>query len=131
MSSTVRAPYKFLGENGDYPVEMNFGIRIYDNKGEVIPEIGEIKATLKGGLRTNYIGVVPLLDGNKKVVGKAQVSMIVSAKPEEMPIEYIRDCGFETLEDAIKYVSNEHKEEFERDGVMTIYYFKVVEREGI
>jgi hypothetical protein len=125
MSSTVNAPYAFLGKNGDYPVEMNFGIRIYDNKGEIIPQVGELKATLKGGLRVNHIGIVPLLDGAKENIGDAEVIQIISSKPENMPIEHIKACGFNNLEDAITYVSNEHKEEFERDGIITIYYFKV------
>ena len=107
---------------------MNFGVRIYDNKGEVIPEIGVIKATLKGGLRTNHVGIVPLLDGEKKEVGKVEVTQIIAAKPENMPIEHIKNCGFESLEDAVNYVSIEHKEEFDRDGVMTIYYFRVVSK---
>lgn len=128
MSSTVRAPYAFLGENGDYPAEMNFGIRIYDNKGEVIPEIGELTATLKGGLRVNFVGEVPLLDGEKKNIGTAEVVQIVSAKPENMQMEHINACGFKTSQEAIDYVSAEHKEEFDIDGVMTVYYFKVVSR---
>lgn len=128
MSATLTAPYKELGPNGDYPIEANYGIRIYDNKGEVIPEVADLKATLKGGLRTNHVGVVPLLDGNKENIGKAEVVKIVIAKPENMSLEDINACGFDSIEKAIEYVSTEHKEEYERDGVMTIYYFKVVEK---
>lgn len=50
MSSTIKAPYAFLGEGGDYAIEVNFAIRIYDTKGETIPNVGEIGYTLKGGL---------------------------------------------------------------------------------
>ncbi|MBC8495330.1 hypothetical protein H8D36_04205 [archaeon] len=84
MSSTVRAPYENLGEGGDYHVEMNFAIRVYDNRGEVIPEIGALGASLKGGQRTNYHGSVPLLDGKKMLVGLAEIIAIISARPEYM-----------------------------------------------
>lgn len=128
MSATLTAPYKDLGPNGDYPIEANYGIRIYDNKGEIIPEIGEIKATLKGGLRTNHVGIVQLLDGEKKNIGKAEVVKIIIAKPENMELKDINACGFKSIDEAVDYVSREHKEEFERDGVMTVYYFKVTEK---
>ena len=128
MSQTLRAPYAFLGPNGDYVIEANFGVRIYDNKGEEIPAVGELRATLKGGLRTNHVGIVPLLDGNKQNIGKAEVTKIIIAKPENMDLEHLQAAGFQNREEAIGYVSTEHKEEFERDGVMTVYYFKVVER---
>lgn len=128
MSSTFEAPYIDLGPNGDYQFEVNFGIRIYDNKGEVIPEVGEVRATLKGGLRVNFLGPVPLLDGNKDVVGKALVSMIISSKPEDMNIEHLRNCGFDSVEAAVEYVKAEHGEEFARNGDITIYYYKVIER---
>ncbi len=128
MSATLTAPYKDLGPNGDYPIEANYGIRIYDNKGEIIPGIGETKATLKGGLRTNHIGIVPLLDGNKENIGNAEVIKIIIAKPENMELKDINACGFQSIDEAIAYVSTEHKEEFDRDGVMTVYYFKVIEK---
>ncbi len=127
MSATLQAPYKDLGPNGDYFIEANYGIRIYDNKGEVIPAIGEVKATLKGGLRTNHIGIVPLLDGEKKNIGKAEVIKVIIAKPENMDLTDLKAAGFNSKEEALQYVSTEHKEEFDRDGVMTIYYFKVTE----
>lgn len=128
MSATLQAPYKELGPNGDYFIEANYGVRIYDNKGEVIPDIGIVKATLKGGLRTNHVGIVPLLDGEKKNVGDAEVLKIIIAKPENMDLKDIQACGFNTLEDAIQYVSTEHADEFNRDGLMTIYYFRVISR---
>lgn len=127
ISFTVEAPYLELGEGGDYKIEINFAIRIYDNKGEKIPKVGELGYTLKGGLRTNRIGIVPLFDGKKDVVGKAQVIKVVSAKPEDMDYDLIRACGFDTKKQAIDYVQSEHKEEFERDGVMTVYVFRVTE----
>lgn len=125
MSSTVTAPYAFLGEGGDYKIEVNFAVRVYDNKGEIIPNVGEVGHTLKGGLRTNRVGIVPLLDGNKDEVGKAEVLKIVAAKPQNMDMELIKSCGFDTIEDAVNYVQTEHGEEFERDGVMTIFVYKV------
>ncbi len=130
MSSTVFAPYLDLGEGGDYPIEINFAIRVYDtiDKGEKIPDIGEVGYTLKGGLRTNRIGIVPLLDGVKDQVGKAEVLKVIAAKPQNMDIELINLCGFGTTEDAIDYVKSEHGEEFARDGVMTVYIYKVTER---
>ncbi len=128
MSHTLRAPYKELGPNGDYYIEANYGIRIYDNNGEIIPEIGDLRATLKGGLRTNHIGIVPLLNGEKQNIGEAEVVKVIIAKPENMDLKDLRSAGFNSLENALDYVSVEHKEEFERDGVMTIYYFKVAKR---
>lgn len=132
MSSTVYAPYLELGEGGDYPIEINFAIRIYNTveKGEKIPDIGEIGYTLKGGLRTNRIGIVPLLDGAKDQVGKAEVLKVIAAKPENMDMELIKSCGFKAIEDAIEYVKSEHGEEFARDGVMTIYIYKVTEHKN-
>lgn len=127
MSSTVIAPYAHLGEGGDYPIEVNFAVRVYDNKGEVIPPIGELGYSLKGGLRTNRIGIVPLLDGKKELVGKAEVIRLVAAKPENMDLDLIYKCGFDTLEAAVKYAQREHSEEFSRDGVITIYVYKVLE----
>lgn len=127
MSSTVYAPYKDLGEGGDYPIEINFAIRVYDTKGEKIPDIGELGYTLKGGLRTNRIGIVPLLDGVKDQVGKAEVLKVIAANPQNMGINLIKSCGFKTIDDAIEYVKTEHGEEFARDGVMTIYVYKVTE----
>lgn len=131
MSSTVYAPYLELGEGGDYPIEINFAIRIYNTveKGEKIPDVGEIGYTLKGGLRTNRIGIVPLLDGVKDQVGKAEVLKVIAAKPENMDMELIKSCGFKTIEDAIEYVKSEHGEEFARDGVMTIYVYRVTEHD--
>jgi hypothetical protein len=127
MSSLVRAPYSFLGKNGDYPVEMNFGIRVYNTKGEKFPAIGEIAATLKGGLRTNHLGIVPLLDGEKKNIGMAEVIGIIAAKPENMNLVCIKDCGIQSIEEAVEYVRREHGEEFQRDGVLTVYYYRIVE----
>jgi hypothetical protein len=128
MSSTVRAPYLELGIGGDYPVELNYAVRIYTNppQNEIIPKIGVISASLKGGQRTNFHGEVPLLDGDKKEIGKAEILKIISARPEFMPLEDIKTCGFETIETAIDYVKREHGEEFERDQVMTVFYYRVV-----
>lgn len=126
MSATLNAPYAELGPGGDYPIEANYGIRIYDNKGEVIPAVGEVAATLKGGLRTNYLGEVPILDGEKERVGLAKVLMIVAAKPENMNLEHILACGFKNIEQAVVYAKREHAEEFERDGVLTVFYYQVV-----
>jgi len=128
MSSTIRAPYAFLGPNGDYPVEMNFAVRIYDTKGERIPEVGELSASLKGGQRTNHVGIVPLLDGKKERVGEAEIIKIVIAKPENMDLDLLKMCGFANLEEATEYVKREHGDEFERDGVMTVFVFQVTKR---
>ncbi|MCW1949206.1 MAG: hypothetical protein KIH89_002030 [Candidatus Shapirobacteria bacterium] len=127
MSSTVRAPYIELGPGGDYPIEMNYAIRIYTNppQSEKIPKVGDEGATLKGGQRTNFHGLVPILDGDKKPVGWAEVTKIVSARPEFMPIKDIEDCGFETIEEAVSYAKREHGEEFERDGVLTVFHYRV------
>lgn len=127
MSSTVRAPYIDLGPGGDYPIEMNYAIRIYTNppQNEKIPNVGEEGATLKGGQRTNFHGLVPILDGDKKPVGWAEVTRIVSARPEFMPIEEVVACGFKDLSEAVDYVKREHGEEFERDGVMTVFHYRV------
>ena len=130
MSSTVTAPYAFLGEGGDYKIEVNFAVRVYDDKGEKIPDVGEVGYTLKGGLRTNRVGIVPLLDGNKDEVGKAEVLKIVAAKPQNMDMELIKFCGFKTIEDAVDYVQTEHGEEFTRDGVMTVFVYRVTELKG-
>jgi hypothetical protein len=127
MSTTIYAPFKEFGENGDYPIEVNFAVRIYDDKGERIPAIGEIAASLKGGQRTNHIGIVPLLNGNKKEVGKAAILKIISAKPQHISLEDLKLCGFNCLGQAIEYVEREHLAEFARDGVFTIFHFKVVE----
>lgn len=131
MSATVRAPYIDLGPGGDYPVELNYAVRIYTNppQNETILKIGEEGATLKGGQRTNFHGLVPLLNGDKKAVGFAEILRIVSARPEHMPIDEVKTCGFETIEKAVEYVKREHGEEFDRDGVMTIYHYRVVRLE--
>lgn len=42
-------------------------------------------------------------------------------------MELIKLCGFKTIEDAIDYVTAEHGVEFARDGVMTVYVYKVTE----
>lgn len=128
MSSTVYSPFAFLGEGGDYPIEINFAVRVYDNKGERIPSVGELGYSLKGGLRTNRVGVVPLLDGEKKEIGKVEVIKIVSAKPENMDKELLAGCGFDSIEKAKEYVEREHGEEFKRDGVMTVFVYRVLER---
>jgi hypothetical protein len=125
MSSTLQAPYAELGEGGDYFIEANYGIRIYDDKGEIIPKVGELGATLKGGLRTNFLGDVPILNGQKETIGIAEVTMIISAKPEHMSRKHIRACGFESMNEAVEYVKANHGEEYARDGVLTIYYFIV------
>ena len=127
MSSTLIAPYKDLGPGGDYTIEANYGIRIYDDKGEEIPKVGETAATLKGGLRTNYIGIVPILNGDKNTVGKAEVKKIICCKPLNCDLTDLMNCGFNSLDDALDYVKNEHGEEYNRDGVITIYYYKVIE----
>ena len=128
MSSTVIAPWKHLGEGGDYPIEVNFAVRVYDNKGETIPAVGELGYSLKGGLRTNRVGAVPLLNGEKVEVGKAEVMKIIASKPKDMDTELINSCGFATLEKAIEYVQTEHGEEFKRDSVFTIFVYKVISR---
>ena len=128
MSSTLQAPYAYLGPGGDYPIEANFGIRVYDNIGEVIPAVGKLGYTLKGGLRTNYIGNVPLMDGTKKVVGIAEVLCVIACKPENMDPLLLRACDFESLEDALTYVRAEHGEEFARDSVFTVYIYRTVSR---
>lgn len=128
MSSTLRAPYADLGPGGDYLIEANYGIRIYDDKGEIIPGVGEVGATLKGGLRTNYLGEVPLLDGAKNNVGKADVLMVISAKPENMNVEHLLACGFASTAKAVEYAKVYHGEEFARDGVLTVYYYAVKSR---
>lgn len=127
MSSTVFAPYAFLGEGGDYPIEVNFAVRIYDNLGEIIPPVGQVSFSLKGGLRTNRLGIVPLLNGEKQQVGKAEVLKIVAAKPENIGMDLLEGCGFHSLAAAIEYVKREHGEEFARDGVMTVFVFRVTE----
>lgn len=127
MSSTFTAPFASWGEGGDYKIEVNFAIRVYDTKGEKIPDVGEIGYTLKGGLRTNRIGIVPLFDGVKNEIGKAEVLKVIASKPHNMDISLVNLCGFKTIEDAINYVKTEHSEEFVRDGVMTIYVYKVAE----
>ena len=126
MSSTLFSPYADLGKGGDYPIEANYGIRVYTPK-EEIPGIGEVAGTLKGGLRTNFIGNVPILDGNKDIVGMAQVLLVVTAKPKDMPSQFLQMCGFETPADAVEYVNNMHREEFERDGNITIFIYRVIE----
>lgn len=129
MSATVRAPYRNLGEGGDYPVEMNYAVRIYNTppQNEKIPDIGIETGTLKGGQRTNFHGVVPLLDGKKENIGKAEILKIISARPEFMPLEEIKLCGFDTIEKAVEYAKKEHGEEFARDGVLTIYRYKILQ----
>lgn len=126
MSSTMKAPYLHLGSNGDYPIEANFGVRVYDDKGERIPQIGALSYTLKGGLRTNHIGMVPLLNGKKEEVGKAEVLKIISATLENMDGDLILLCGFASKQGALDYVLREHREEYERDGVITIFVYKVI-----
>lgn len=130
MSSTVRAPYIELGPDGDYPIEMNYAIRIYTNppQNEIIPDIGKESASLKGGQRTNFHGKVPLLNGDKKAVGWAEVLRIVSARPQFMPMEEIRVCGFESIDKAVEYVKREHGEEFNRDGVLTVFHYRITEK---
>ncbi len=127
MSATTQAPYGQLGPGGDYPVEMNYGLRIYNlpPKNERVPEVGEEAASLKGGQRTNYHGEVPILDGEKKRIGTAEILRIVSARPEYMPEAEIKACGFNTIEEAVEYAKREHGEEFARDGVITIYHYRV------
>ncbi|MFA7301000.1 MAG: hypothetical protein WC069_01715 [Candidatus Shapirobacteria bacterium] len=129
MSSTVFAPYEKLGPNGNYPIEMNFGLRFYPPN-DPVPEVGHIGASLKGGQRTNFIGLVPILVSNADntgldVVGQAEITRIQSARPENMPIEDIIACGFKTTDEAIIFVQEQHKDEFERDGVLTIYHYRI------
>jgi len=128
MSSTVFAPYPQLGFGGNYPAEMNYGIRIYTNppQNEIILGVGQKGATLKGGQRTNFHGLVPILDGNKNTVGQAEVLKIVTARPKYMLLQDIQACGFQTMDEAVAYVEREHGEEFTRDGVLTVYYYKVI-----
>ena len=133
MSSTVRAPYIELGPGGDYPVEINYAVRIYTNppQNEKIPNIGEESATLKGGQRTNFHGEVPILNGDKKQVGWAELTRIVSARPRYMPAEEIKACGFVSIDEAVEYAKREHGEEFERDGVLTVFHYRVARLDNI
>lgn len=128
MSSTIKAPFKKFGKGGDYEIEMNYAIRIYTNSPfkEIIPPIGQESASLKGGQRTNFHGLVPLLDGDKKEIGQAKMIRIVSARPEFMPLEEIEKCGFKTIEEAIDYVKKIHNEEFKRDGVLTVFHYRII-----
>ena len=128
MSSTVKAPFLEYGKGGDYKVEMNFAIRIYTNPpyNEIIPKIGQESASLKGGQRTNYHGLVPLLDGEKKQIGWAELIRVVCARPEYIPLKEIQKCGFKTIEKAVEYIKKLHSEEFKRDGVLTVFYYRVV-----
>lgn len=128
MSSTVKAPYKELGLGGDYPVELNYAVRIYTNppQNEIIPAIGQESASLKGGQRTNFHGKVPILNGDKEQVGWAELMKIVSARPQYMPLEEVLKCGFSTIDDAVEYAKREHGEEFNRDGVLTVFHYRVV-----
>jgi len=71
---------------------------------------------------------VTLLDGAKEVVGTAEVVKVISAKPEGIDLEDLKKCGFETAKKALEYVKAEHGEEFNRDGVFTIYFYRVVSR---
>jgi hypothetical protein len=130
MSHTVRAPYARLGPGGDYAVEINFAVRVYDRDGETIPRPGALGACLKGGQRTNHFGPVPLLDGSKNPIGQAEVLRIVSARPGDMPIEELALCGFATQQAALDFVRRIHGEEFDRDGVFTVYHFRVLELSG-
>jgi len=130
MSHTIRAPYARLGPGGDYAVEMNFAVRVYDDGGETIPPAGAFGASLKGGQRTNHFGPVPLLDGAKRHIGQAEVLRIVSAKPGDMPAEELARCGFASLQAALDFVQRVHGDEFARDGVLTVYHFRVLERNG-
>ena len=127
MSQTVYAPFKQYGPGGDYPVEVNYAVRIYDNKGETIPKVGEISASLKGGQRTNHHGKVPILNGKMDTVGWAEIIKIISYRLEHADLADIKACGFDSVEAAVDYVKKEHAEEFARDGVLTVFYFKVVE----
>jgi hypothetical protein len=132
MSSTVFAPYSELGPGGDYPVEMNYAIRVYNTppQNEMIPAVGQEAASLKGGQRTNYHGELPLLDGKKKKIGWAELTRIVTARPEHMPLEEVKACGFDTMEEAVAYAKSEHGDEFDRDGVLTVYHYHVVRITG-
>jgi hypothetical protein len=131
MSSTIRAPYAELGPGGDYPVEVNYAVRIYNTPplNEKVPEVGEESASLKGGQRTNFHGPVPVLDGNKKEIGWAELTRIVSARPEFMPLSEVQACGFATMESAVEYAKREHGDEFDRDGVITVFHYKVIRLE--
>ncbi len=133
MSSTVRAPYEKLGPGGDYPIEINYAIRIYTNppQNEKIPSVGEESATLKGGQRTNFHGEVPILNGDKKQVGWAELTKIISARPQYMPVEEIEACGFTSIDESIEYAKREHGEEFERDGVLTVFHYRVARLDNV
>ena len=111
-------------------MEMNFAIRVWDHEGETIPAAGGAGACLKGGQRTNHFGPVPLLDGRKNHVGRAEVFRIVSALPEEMPEEELARCGFGSRQAALDFVRRLHGEEFARDGVFTVFHFRVLELSG-
>ena len=128
MSSTIKAPFKKFGKGGDYCVEMNYAIRIYNNPpfNEIIPNLGQEAASIKGGQRTNFHGLVPMLDGDKKEIGQAELIRIVSARPEFMPLEEIKKCGFKTIEEAVDYVKKNHNEEFKRDGVLTVFHYRII-----
>lgn len=128
MSSIIKAPYKDFGPGGDYPVELNYAVRIYTDppQNEIIPNVGQESVSLKGGQRTNFHGEVPILNGKKEQVGWAEIIRIVSARPQYLPIEEIKACGFKTIDEAVAYAKREHGEEFERDGVLTVFHYKVI-----
>jgi len=133
MSSTIRAPYLNLGPGGDYPVELNYAVRIYTNspQNEIIPDVGQESASLKGGQRTNFHGEVPILDGDKNQVGWAEITKIISARPKFMPLEEVNSCGFMSMDEAVEYVKKEHGEEYERDGVLTVFHYKVTKLDNL
>ena len=126
MSRTVRAPYGHVGPGGEYAVDMNFAVRVWDHEGEIIPPEGHTGASLKGGQRTNHLGAVPLLDGNHNRIGTAEVVRIVSARPEQMPGDDLMRCGFSSLDAALAFVRRVHPVEYERDGVLTVFHFRVL-----
>ena len=128
MSSTIKAPFKKFGKGGDYEIEMNYAIRIYTNPpfNEIIPKIGQEAASIKGGQRTNFHGLVPLLDGDKKEIGWAELTKTVSARVEFMPLKEFQDCGFDSPEQAVDYVKTLHNEEFKRDRVLTVFHYRII-----
>lgn len=73
----------------------------------------------------------PILNGDKKQVGWAEITKIVSARPKFMPLEEIEACGFTNIDEAIEYAKKEHSEEYERDGVLTVFHYKVVKLNNI
>ena len=61
-------------------------------------------------------------------IGTAEVVRIVSARPEQMSADDLAQCGFPSLDAALAFVRRVHADEYDRDGVFTVFHFRVVER---